>query len=494
MLDLRSVNANRQDPQTIKSINYTGILTSNFFIEGQYSERQLIIGKGSGGVPDLIQGTLIRTENQSFRYWAPTFCGSCEDEHRDNKNYLAKGSYFLSTESTGTHDFVFGYDSFDDKRFAINHQTGSDFTVYGSDIVGGVANPAVDPTTGSPYPVFDPNAATPPEILWFAVFNLDLARPTQFKTNSYYVNDRWQLNDKWSFNLGARYDKNDGADGSGAKVANDSKVAPGWARATISTPMATWCSTPATPPMWRRWPTPSPTSRPAAAPSATSSGSMPVRRSTSAAPRASTACRPTRSSARSSLVLLAGRRLQPQQPRPQRADQPVHRGHHHPRRHHPDPRRHQVASATEYALGFTKRLGTRGLVRADLIYRDWTDFYGQQTTLATGQIPTSNGPADVTLVGNFAPGISRTYKGIHTQFRYRLTDKLNIAANYTLSQTEGNFDGETGPSGPITATTDSSPSTASGAGTFPAVTCGWTPGTNCMRGRSTTSSTPSTRS
>ena len=225
ILDTRSVSAHK-DPQEIKSVNYTGILTSNFFIEGQYSERDFGIGNGSGGVPDLILGTMIRTRGQGFRYWAPTFCGSCEEETRNNDNLLAKGSYFLSTEGAGTHDFVFGYDTFDDQRFAINHQTGSDFTVWGSNIVGGPANPAFDPTTGSLYPVFDPDAASPPWILWFAVFNLDLAQPTSFKTNSYYVNDRWQLNDKWSFNLGVRYDENDGANSAGNKVASDSKVSP----------------------------------------------------------------------------------------------------------------------------------------------------------------------------------------------------------------------------------------------------------------------------
>ena len=179
ILDLRSLNPNRGDPQEIQSVNYTGILSKNFFIEGQWSERDYIIGQGSGGVPELIAGTLIRTRNESFRYWAPTFCGTCEDEQRDSENILVKGSYFLTTSGAGTHDIVFGYDTFEDIRAVINHQTGSDFTVYGSDVVrdaGG--NIVVDPATGSPYPVFDPDAASTPWVRWFAIFNEDLARPT----------------------------------------------------------------------------------------------------------------------------------------------------------------------------------------------------------------------------------------------------------------------------------------------------------------------------
>ncbi|NJN55843.1 MAG: hypothetical protein HC804_14510, partial [Anaerolineae bacterium] len=43
----RQLNAERSDPQEIRSINYTGILTQNMFVEGQYSERDYIIGIGS---------------------------------------------------------------------------------------------------------------------------------------------------------------------------------------------------------------------------------------------------------------------------------------------------------------------------------------------------------------------------------------------------------------------------------------------------------------
>ncbi len=101
ILDQRSLNPNRGDPQEITSVNYTGILSQSFFIEGQWSERLYTIGAGSGGPQDLIDGTLIRTRGESFRYWAPTFCGPCDNEERNNENLLAKGSYFLSSESLG---------------------------------------------------------------------------------------------------------------------------------------------------------------------------------------------------------------------------------------------------------------------------------------------------------------------------------------------------------------------------------------------------------
>lgn len=109
-------------------------------------------------------------------------------------------------------------------------------------------------------------------------------------------------------------------------------------------------------------------------------------------------------------------------------------------------------SADELTVGFTKQLGTKGLIRADLVYRDWTDFYAQVTDLSTGQVQTPNGPADFTLLGNFANDVlEREYLGLLTSFRYRLSDRLTVAGNYTLSETDGNFDGEFSNTGPVSS-------------------------------------------
>lgn len=443
ILDTRSLNPNRKDPQEIQSINYTGILSGSFFVEGQWSKRDFIIGQGSGGVPDLIEGTLIRTRNEGFRYWAPTFCGSCEDEERNNENFLVKGSYFLSTESAGSHDLVFGYDTFDDIRFAINHQTGSDFTVYGSDVVRDAAgDPVIDPASGSAVPIFDPNASSVPWIRWFAVFNQDLAQPTSFKTNSYYVNDTWQLNDRWSFNVGLRYDQNDGTDSAGFKVANDSKVSPrlgaSWdvnadgdmvLRASYATYVAglNQLADDASP-------------GGAIGNLAYEYGGPPINVGCTVGVDCLTADNVLRQvfawyESQGGVYNLA----QLDQNAPIVAYQIANR----------------VPGATsqirdgvsspavdEITLGITKRLGGKGLFRADLIRREWKDFYGQKTDLTTGQIDTTTGPADVTLLGNYDTGIERDYIGLLTQFRYRVSDRLNVAANLTWSKLKGNFVGE----------------------------------------------------
>ena len=46
--------------------------------------------------------------------------------------------------------------------------------------------------------------------------------------------------------------------------------------------------------------------------------------------------------------------------------------------------------------------------------------------------------------------LERTYKALQTQIQYRFTPDLQLGGNYTLSQSNGNFNGETASDGPVT--------------------------------------------
>jgi hypothetical protein len=108
-MDLASLY-NRSLPEDLFTINYTGVITPKFFLEGRYSQRNLtFVGSGST-FTDLQKGTLL-VDPAGRRYNAPTFCGVCTDEERDNQDIFVKGSYFLSTSGTGSHNLVLGYDS-----------------------------------------------------------------------------------------------------------------------------------------------------------------------------------------------------------------------------------------------------------------------------------------------------------------------------------------------------------------------------------------------
>jgi len=446
----------REDPQQIQSINYTGILTPSFFVEAQYSERDYQIGKGSGATSrTLAEGTLMRSNSGPWRYYTPTFCGVCEQEERNNENWLAKGSWFLSTESAGTHDVVFGYDTFSDIRFSVNHQTGSDFTVWDTDFT--VRGNEIFPTI---YPCFagqsgcdvtsgeNPGTFDAGSIGWWAVFNLGDVRPTDFKTNSLYVNDRWQLNETWSFNLGARYDQTDGTDGGGADVLNDEKLSPrlganwdvhGDGDLVFHANYGTYVAAPTN----------------TIADSTSSGGAIGIFESLYGGPALNTECGSggpcltTRevleqvfawylanggtTDLDDNLMLL-----------PNLVSVFI------PGQTAAIPDTLKSPAADEIALGVTKRLGGRGLVRADYVRREYGDFYSNRTDLSTGAVDTAQGPVDFTLVGNYGDSVlERTYDGLHVQARYRINDRLSAAANYTLSRLEGNIVGETGPAGPI---------------------------------------------
>jgi hypothetical protein len=105
----------------------------------------------------------------------------------------------------------------------------------------------------------------------------------------------------------------------------------------------------------------------------------------------------------------------------------------------------------EIALGFVKRLGTKGLIRADYAWRESGDFYMSRLDMSTGQVypEVEIAPGvivsqgfDLEIYENDNSILSRTYHGLHTQFQYRFTDRLTVGGNWTWSHLYGNFDGE----------------------------------------------------
>src|SRR5262249_5925673 len=150
------------------------------------------------------------------RYWAPTFCGVCDPEDRNNDNEYAKVTYFKSTDQYGAHNVVFGYDTFNDKRFANNHQSGSDFRILGNTIIL--------PPTGPGaviYPKFLPNSTI---IQANPLSSGSLG--TNFRSHALFVNDHLRWNSHLTFNLGLRWDRNHGVDSAGSLVADDSAISP----------------------------------------------------------------------------------------------------------------------------------------------------------------------------------------------------------------------------------------------------------------------------
>jgi hypothetical protein len=109
-------------------------------------------------------------------------------------------------------------------------------------------------------------------------------------------------------------------------------------------------------------------------------------------------------------------------------------------------------SADEYVIGFVRTFGSRGAVRADVIHRDYQNFYATKRDLTTGQVTDPNGSlVDLGVIVNNDSLLSREYNGLQTSFNYRVLDSLTLGGNYTLSESKGNLEGENRGSGPITS-------------------------------------------
>jgi outer membrane receptor protein involved in Fe transport len=435
-IDLASLD-NRELPQELLAVNYTGVLTNNFYVEGQYSERYFaFVGSGSD-FTDRTRGTWFEDGIEIWRYNSPTFCGVCNDEERNNESVLAKGSWFLSTPSLGSHDVAFGYETFNDIRFSDNFQSGSNFSIF-------TTTTAFDGTV--PYPVMV-NIDT----LGFGtavIVNWPIAetsKGTDFRTNSFYVNDRWRLNDRWSFNLGVRYDQNDGKDAQDKTVADDSRFSPrlgitydlrgdgdwlfnagyGHYVTALANNISDSTSTAGTPSIfvWF-YDGPNINFGPDGSLLTTTPSEQALQTifdwfdSVGGVNNSQYLIQSTIPGG--SVVILDGLKS---------------------------------PYAEELTLGVVRRLGNRGMLRADVVSRDFHDFYAGRTNLTTGRVTLPSGAIrDRTILGNDDSGATvRSYLGLHTQVQYRLSERLNLGAVYTLSKSEGNFDGETAANGPITS-------------------------------------------
>jgi hypothetical protein len=427
ILDTRSVN-NRETPNELLAFNYSGLFGPNFVAEAQYSEREFtFIGSGSK-FTDRINGTLLVDSVTGERWWSPTFCGVCRPEERDNENLLVKGSYFLTTENLGSHDIVAGYDTFTDIRAADNHQSGSDFRIL-------ISNTIVRGQDLFPQLISGANAT---RIQWNPILQSSLG--TDFVTNSFFLNDRWRVNDQLTLNVGLRYDENDGEDASGQKVADDSRISPrlgasydlrgdgdwifhanyGEYVAAIASTQANGSAQGGNPAAYQ-WFYRGPSIN------ADPTGSLLTADQALAAIFAWFDSQGgVNNTSNLAVVDIPG------------ATTII-------------PESLDSQYTTEYSLGVSKQIGTRGMARFDYVHRDGNDFYVTRTDTSTGSTLTPSGQrANVNWIINDDSLLERTYDGLHTQGQYRW-ESFSLGATYTLSQSKGNVDGETAANGPVSS-------------------------------------------
>ena len=444
VMDLESIY-NRQTPRDLTAVNYTGVLTDNFFVEGQYSKKTFIFENSGSHYTDFAKGTPIldpwNFSNLEF-YNSAYFCAVCPNsaEHRDNQDVLAKASWFLSSQGLGSHDIVLGYDRFDDKRLSNNWQSGSGYILLADGEAGYVpglvpgAVAGLDPN-GSPYPVFISNSGS--SYIDYAPI-ADITPGNDFRTESIFLNDKWRLDNNFSFNLGVRYDKNHGVNGLGAIVSNDYAFSPRlgvtydpkgdgrWqfnasyakyvAAINVGVADVSAAGSPASLSYLYAGPTINATCNPA---NPTATGCVTAEQAALEVLTWFTGLTPAQQNALLVYAAVPGYSLAVKGSL-------------------------KSPNVQETTIGATTKLGTRGQVRLDVVHRKYADFYASVTNTSTGQSqPDPYGNVyDMTYLEN-SNASKREYNGIHVSGEYRLTDALQLGGNYTWSTLKGNVGGET---------------------------------------------------
>jgi hypothetical protein len=424
------------------SANYTGVLSSNFFVEGQYSQRiYRILGSGSQ-FTDLVKGTMILDRFRGSARWnSPTFCGVCGPggaqtvEERNNQNIIAKGSYYWSTGKAGAHTMVFGFDTFEDSRKNDNWQSGSGFRLYATNTIIRDGGQAL-------YPVLQPGTsatqASAAYIQWNPIFASSVG--SALSTYSAFYNDSWRLSDRWTFNLGVRWDRTDAKDQAGKRVSKDDAFSPRLAATWDPQGNGTWTVNTG----FARY---SMGVNSGIADLASGAGRSSTFRYVYMGPAINTDLNtPNPMSTADALTQVfnwfnanggTGRPLR---------NSPTYAG------------VNRVMgeglitpSAYEYTVGVARQLGPKGSFRVDGIFREYRDFFAEQKDMTTGKVVDPRGTQyDLGIVVN-TNAVERNYRALQAQIQYRFAPTFTLGGNYTLSNARGSFNGETESSGADTS-------------------------------------------
>ena len=424
IVDLASLRA-VGNPIKLSAFHYNGILTTNLLVEAQWSKKDFSIIGGGAPLRDEVGGTLLRDISTGRRAWSPTFCGVCPPKLRNNKDWLAKTSYYLSTRNFGSHTLGTGYDEFHQLRNENNYQSGSDFRLFGDFIYsGGQVYLHLDPTkTGT---------TSRSHFEWDPL--LGLSSTSDFATKSLFVNDRWSLNNHWNFNLGARYDKNVGHNQSGVATVNDSAVSPrlgmifdvkGDGKHRFSLNYGRYVTKIDQGP----------------ADSTSTGGRYATYQFQYLGPEINAPGTPAAQLVPTAQVIksafdwfhangfTSNNALVYQLSIPGLTEKIVGSL--------------KSPHMDEVTLGYGVQPNPNIVLRADIIHRSWDDFYVTTRNLTTGQATTPTGAkVDVGFIENSGSGLSRRYNALQLQGQAKLPLKILFGGNYTYSRLRGNVEGE----------------------------------------------------
>lgn len=157
---------------------------------------------GLAGNSGQIETSPLWNMDDGYFYNRGPFNGDDGGDHRDNQTYSGKTSVLL--EGGGTHQVDAGFDGYRSVRRARAElsPTGYLFSVR-----------EIDPVARTAVPVS------------VSVYT-SRAGEAVVRNQAMYLNDKWVLNDQWAFQAGVRWERFEGRDESGAKLAGSEALSP----------------------------------------------------------------------------------------------------------------------------------------------------------------------------------------------------------------------------------------------------------------------------
>ena len=205
-------------PNHLAVVNYAGALSSRMLASAQYSQKHFETTGVGGTSTSIVDSPFLTRSGTVYQYNAPLFDAS-DPEQRNNRQFTASLSYFLSDRRLGSHELKGGFEDFVDTRIGANSQTSTGYLFTTNFKVDAAGIPVLD-SNDRLIPVFTPGTS---RLAWWLP-----TRGARFSmtTMSAYVQDRWIAAPHVTLNLGMRFEHASSKATGGINTVDTNRVVP----------------------------------------------------------------------------------------------------------------------------------------------------------------------------------------------------------------------------------------------------------------------------
>ena len=190
---------NRTVPNDLWVATYRGAASNRLFTEFQMSQKRHGF-RDNGGVSTAIGDSPFLTLTQQLAHFNAPYFDAGDPQDRNNRQLTGSATYYLDTQTIGTHSLKAGFEQFRSTLRGGGSQSATGYVFDADYGVGPGGEPLVD-AEGRLVPVFEPFATLIED--WRPVRGAAL----DIDTLSFYLNDSWTLGRHLSFNLGVRSER-----------------------------------------------------------------------------------------------------------------------------------------------------------------------------------------------------------------------------------------------------------------------------------------------